>query len=100
MPTLPDGTFFSAMSPLPEYEKKLKQMEDECEVAGYVTLIRGMLETHWYKSPPTEIPVSKPMYDAIMEKAKAAPAPGIGWSLHAESDKVMLTRIPVVVRPE
>lgn len=100
MPTLADGTFFSAMSPLADYERELKKADDEADVATFVWLIRGMCETHWHKNKPQNIAVSRKMYDAMTAKVQSGDWSGTGFSLGDYEGKVSIERLPITVRPE
>jgi len=98
MPTLANGTFFSAMSPLPDYERELKVADDSRDVPLFVQLIRGLYETWWHKEKPQSITVSREMRSAMMDRLSNLT--GIGYSLHGEGDSLSIVGIPVVARSE
>lgn len=100
MPTLADGTFFSAMSPLADYERELKKADDAADVGTFVRLIRGMVETHWRKNKPQNIAVSRKMYEAMTANVQSGDRSGTGFALGDYEGNVSIERLTITVRPE
>ena len=95
----PDDRYFSTISSVEEYDKKIAEAESALNVLAFVQLMRGKSAVHWSKNPPENIEVGKPMYDALNESLKVSLA-GIGYDLCLHDDRLHVAQIPIVCKPE